>query len=166
MTTIIPTPPEAAPRYLGTGLPAELNAQVAPDALTLWADYPYDEPALLAALAALGISPWTVVIYEAVLNAAAVYTHGNIRIPPKLDYTLRWLFCTPDMHRVHHSVVRAETDSNFGFNLSWWDHLFHTYQAQPLLGHEGMTIGLKEFRNPRELRLDRMLLQPFVATQR
>jgi len=74
---------------------------------------------------------------------------------------LRWFVVTPDMHRVHHSILRRETNSNFGFNLPWWDHLLGTYRAQPAAGHEGMTIGIEQFRDPRELGLDRMLLQPF-----
>ena len=65
------------------------------------------------------------------------------------------------MHRVHHSIRREETDSNFGFNLPWWDRLFRTYRAEPVDGHETMTIGIPQFRDPRELRLDRLLLQPF-----
>jgi sterol desaturase/sphingolipid hydroxylase (fatty acid hydroxylase superfamily) len=73
---------------------------------------------------------------------------------------LRWIVVTPDMHRVHHSIVRRETDSNFGFNLPWWDRLFGTYRPEPEAGHEGMTIGIPQFREPKELRLDRMLLQP------
>ena len=68
---------------------------------------------------------------------------------------------TPDMHRVHHSIVRAETDSNFGFNLPWWDRLFGTYRREPQAGHDGMTIGIPMFRDRKELRLDRMLMQPF-----
>jgi len=68
---------------------------------------------------------------------------------------------TPDMHRVHHSILSRETNSNFGFNLPWWDYLFGTYQAQPAPGHDAMTIGIEQFRDPRELGLDRMLLQPF-----
>ena len=74
---------------------------------------------------------------------------------------LRWLVVTPDMHRVHHSVVVRETNSNFGFNLPWWDRLFGTYRDQPAAGHERMTIGVEEFRDPAEQRLDRMLSQPF-----
>jgi sterol desaturase/sphingolipid hydroxylase (fatty acid hydroxylase superfamily) len=81
-----------------------------------------------------------------------------------LDQYLRWLLVTPDMHRVHHSVVVGETNSNFGFNLPWWDRLLGTYRAQPSAGHEGMTIGIEEFREGRELWLDRMLLQPFRGT--
>ena len=79
---------------------------------------------------------------------------------------LRWLVVTPDMHRVHHSVLARETNSNFGFNLPWWDRLFGTYRAQPAAGHEAMTIGIEQFRDPRELRLDRMLIQPFRGDDR
>ena len=114
-----------------------------------------------ALVAALGISPWTVVIYEAVLNAAAVYTHGNIRIPPKLDYTLRWLFCTPDMHRVHHSVIPEETNSNFGNFLSVWDRLCGTMRRDPVKGQLGVEIGLYEYKDPSRLGLFSLLLMPF-----
>jgi sterol desaturase/sphingolipid hydroxylase (fatty acid hydroxylase superfamily) len=76
---------------------------------------------------------------------------------------LRWLVVTPDMHRVHHSIVVRETNSNFGFNVPWWDRLFRTYRAQPAAGHEGMTLGIEQFRAARELALHRMLLQPFRA---
>jgi sterol desaturase/sphingolipid hydroxylase (fatty acid hydroxylase superfamily) len=89
-----------------------------------------------------------------------MFNHSNIRIPAPVDRVLRWLLVTPDMHRVHHSILRRETNSNFGFNLPWWDRLFGTYRAQPAAGHETMTIGIEQFRDPRELRLDRMLLQP------
>ena len=74
---------------------------------------------------------------------------------------LRWVVVTPDMHRVHHSIVPRETNSNFGFNLPWWDRLFGTYRGQPAAGHDAMTIGIEQFREPREQRLDRMLTQPF-----
>jgi hypothetical protein len=80
----------------------------------------------------------------------------------RLDKVLRWFVVTPDMHRVHHSILRTETDSNFGFNLPWWDRVFGTYRAQPEAGHEGMIIGLlDQFRDPVELRFDKMLSQPF-----
>ena len=78
---------------------------------------------------------------------------------------LRWLVVTPDMHRVHHSVVVRETNSNFGFNLPWWDRLFGTYRAQPVAGHNGMMIGIERFRSARDLMLDRMLLQPFRGVE-
>jgi sterol desaturase/sphingolipid hydroxylase (fatty acid hydroxylase superfamily) len=83
-----------------------------------------------------------------------------VRIPAALDRALRWAVVTPDMRRVHHSVVVRETNSNFGFNLPWWDRLFGTYRAQPEKGHAGMTIGIEAFRTPRDLWLDRMLIQP------
>jgi sterol desaturase/sphingolipid hydroxylase (fatty acid hydroxylase superfamily) len=114
----------------------------------------------MALVVALGAHPAGVVIFEVLLNATSMFNHGNVRLPPGLDHWLRWIVVTPDMHRVHHSWVRAETDSNFGFNLPWWDRLFRTYRAQPAAGHEGMTIGLQAFRSPRELWLDRLLTQP------
>jgi sterol desaturase/sphingolipid hydroxylase (fatty acid hydroxylase superfamily) len=115
----------------------------------------------IATVAAIGPPPQAVVIFEVVLNATSMFNHSNVRLPAGADRVLRWLLVTPDMHRVHHSVIRAETNSNFGFNLSWWDRALGTYRAQPERGHLGMTIGLDEFRDPIELRLDRMLLQPW-----
>jgi sterol desaturase/sphingolipid hydroxylase (fatty acid hydroxylase superfamily) len=85
---------------------------------------------------------------------------GNVRVPSALDRVLRWIVVTPDMHRIHHSISVAETNSNFGFNLPWWDRLFGTYRDQPKLGHDAMTIGIEQFREPADLRLDRMLFQP------
>lgn len=114
-----------------------------------------------AAVAALGAPPSAVLAFEIMLNATSLFNHGNVRLPLGLDRRLRLVVVTPDMHRVHHSMERRETDSNFGFNLPWWDHLFRTYRAQPVMGHMLMTIGIDRFRDPRELRLDRMLLQPF-----
>jgi sterol desaturase/sphingolipid hydroxylase (fatty acid hydroxylase superfamily) len=113
------------------------------------------------ALAPLGAPALGVLIFEVLLNATSMFNHGNVRIAVGLDRYLRWLVVTPDMHRVHHSVVVNETNSNFGFNLPWWDRLLGTYRDQPAAGHEGMTIGIEQFRAMRELRLDRMLLQPF-----
>jgi sterol desaturase/sphingolipid hydroxylase (fatty acid hydroxylase superfamily) len=84
-------------------------------------------------------------------------------MPAPLDRVLRWIVVTPDMHRVHHSMKRHETNSNFGFNLPWWDRLLGTYRDQPAAGHDGMTIGIEQFRQARELWLDRMLLQPFCG---
>jgi hypothetical protein len=107
-----------------------------------------------------------VLAFEVLLNATSMFNHGNVRLPLRLDRILRWLVVTPEMHRVHHSVLRRETDSNFGFNLPWWDRLFGTYRAQPEAGHEGMTIGIDRFRDPAELRLDRMLLQPLRDNDR
>ena len=102
-----------------------------------------------------------VLIFEVLLNATSMFNHSNVHIPERLDGVVRWFVVTPDMHRVHHSIVARETNSNFGFNLPWWDRLFGTYRAQPAAGHEAMKIGIEQFRDPRELRLDRMLLQPF-----
>ena len=87
----------------------------------------------------------------------------SIGLPAPIDRTLRWIVVTPDMHRVHHSAIPDETNSNFGFNLPWWDRLFGTYRDQPAAGHDGMTVGLDSFRDPAQLRLDRMLVQPFVG---
>lgn len=115
----------------------------------------------LAAVAAIGAPAIAVVIFEVILNAAAQFNHGNIKIPLAVDRWLRLLLVTPDMHRVHHSVIVRETNSNFGFNIPLWDRIFGTYREQPQEGHLGMTIGLKEFREPRELSLFRLLVQPF-----
>src|SRR5712692_7841410 len=115
----------------------------------------------LAVIAALGASALGVLIFEVLLNATSMFNHGNVLIPQKIDRILRWIVVTPDMHRVHHSIQSAETNSNFGFNLPWWDRLFGTYRHEPSAGQEGMTIGIEQFRDPRELRLDRMLFQPF-----
>ncbi len=105
-----------------------------------------------------------VLIFEVVLNITSLFNHANIRISANTDKILRLFVVTPDMHRVHHSIIRKETDSNFGFNLPWWDYIFKTYRAQPQAGHEHMKIGIEGFRNPRELWLDRLLLQPFRKT--
>src|SRR5258707_8748098 len=115
----------------------------------------------LAVIAAFGIPAVAVLIFEVLLNATSMFNHGNVRIADKLDLILRWVVVTPDMHRVHHSIQSPETNSNFGFKLSWWDRLFGTYRPEPSAGQEAMTIGIEQFRDPRELRLDRMLVQPF-----
>jgi sterol desaturase/sphingolipid hydroxylase (fatty acid hydroxylase superfamily) len=111
-------------------------------------------------VAALGAPALAVLVFEVLLNASSMFNHGNVRLPLGLDRILRWMIVTPDMHRVHHSILSRETNSNFGFNLPWWDRLFGTYRAQPAAGHEAMTIGIAQFRDRRELGLDRMLLQP------
>ena len=113
------------------------------------------------AVAALGAPAVAVLIFEVLLNTTSMFSHGNVRLAPALDRILRWIVVTPEMHRVHHSIVLRETNSNFGFNLPWWDRLFGTYRAQPEAGHDGMTIGIEQFRDPSELRFHRMLLQPF-----
>jgi len=111
-------------------------------------------------IALLGAPALAVLIFEVLLNATSMFNHSNVRMPAPVDRIVRLLVVTPDMHRVHHSIARAETNSNFGFNFPWWDRLFGTYRPQPAAGHDGMTIGLEVFRDPAELRLDRMLLQP------
>jgi sterol desaturase/sphingolipid hydroxylase (fatty acid hydroxylase superfamily) len=117
----------------------------------------------IAIVALCGIPAPAVVAFEVALNATSMFNHSNAAMPAWLDRVVRLVVVTPDMHRVHHSVVRAETDSNFGFNLPWWDRLFGTYRAEPAAGRDGITIGLPIFRDPRELRLDRLLTQPFRA---
>ena len=114
----------------------------------------------LGVVAALGTPAVAVLIFEVLLNATSMFNHANVDIPSRLDRVLRWIVVTPDMHRVHHSINAPETNSNFGFNLPWWDRLFGTYRDQPGAGHEQMTLGIEQFRNPAELRIDRMLLQP------
>jgi len=113
-----------------------------------------------AVIVLIGASPVAVLLFEVILNAMSMFNHANVRLPLGLDAVLRWLFVTPDFHRVHHSILKAETNSNFGFNLSIWDRLFGTYIAQPERGHGTMTIGLDIFRDPSEQRLDKMLTQP------
>ena len=115
----------------------------------------------LGVVAALGMPTAAVLAFEVLLNATSMFNHGNIHLPVGVDRVLRWIVVTPDMHRVHHSIVPRETNSNFGFNMPWWDRLFGTYLAQPSAGHEAMTIGILQFRAAREQWLDRMLTQPF-----
>jgi len=116
----------------------------------------------LAAILALGPSPWAVLIFEVLLNATSMFNHSNVRMPMWCDRALRWLVVTPDMHRVHHSIDRRETDSNFGFNLPWWDYLLGTYRPQPAENHETMPIGVAELRDERLCcRLPAMLWLPF-----
>jgi sterol desaturase/sphingolipid hydroxylase (fatty acid hydroxylase superfamily) len=114
----------------------------------------------LAAVAALGPPAVAVLLFEVILNATALFNHANVDLPRPVDRVLRLMVVTPDMHRVHHSVNPVETNSNFGFNLPWWDRLFGTYRAQPAKGHQGMEIGIEQFRTRRDLWLDRMLIQP------
>lgn len=118
-----------------------------------------------AVIAVLGAPAVAVLIFEVLLNATSMFNHSNVKMPERVDAIVRKLIVTPDMHRVHHSVDPRETHTNFGFNLSIWDRLSGLYKAQPKLGHEGMTIGLPVFRDPGELRLDRMLLQPLRADE-
>ncbi len=117
----------------------------------------------MAVIVLIGAPPVAVLIFEVLLNATAMFNHSNIALPLGLDRGLRLLVVTPDMHRVHHSMLPHETNSNFGFNLPWWDRLFGTYRDQPENGHQDMSIGLDLFREPGALHLHRMLAQPFVG---
>jgi len=112
----------------------------------------------------LGPALLAVLIFETLLNGMAVFNHANVRLPGTIDRLLRLLLITPDVHRVHHSILRHETNSNFGFNLSIWDRAFGTYIDQPEKGHSAMTIGIPEFRDPEQVdRLPGMLKLPFVG---
>ena len=121
----------------------------------------------IATIAALGPPVVAVVIFEVVLNGMAMFNHGNVSLPQRLDRALRWLVVTPDMHRVHHSVIRRETNSNFGFNLSIWDRLMGTYKPQPQLGHLQMRIGVESLQEPDMITgLPGMLMIPFLKNKR
>jgi sterol desaturase/sphingolipid hydroxylase (fatty acid hydroxylase superfamily) len=117
-----------------------------------------------AAVAAIGASAVAVLVFEVLLNATAMFNHANASLPAWAERWVRWLVVTPDVHRVHHSVLYDESSSNFGFNLPWWDRVFGTYRAQPKLGHDAMTIGVDAFRSPDDQRLDHLLIQPFQNT--
>lgn len=117
-----------------------------------------------AVILLLGPPLIAVVIFEVLLNATSMFNHSNVRMPLGLDRVLRWFVVTPDMHRVHHSTEDDETNSNFGFNLPWWDRLFGTYRDQPRAGHEGMEIGIRSFREDKWCSwLPGMLTIPFVG---
>lgn len=109
----------------------------------------------------VGADPWAVIVFESVLNAAAMLTHANLAVPAPLDRALRWVVCTPDMHRVHHSTLREETDSNYGFFLSVWDRLFRTMRWAPARGQQGVELGLPYYRNAERLGLGPLLAMPF-----
>jgi sterol desaturase/sphingolipid hydroxylase (fatty acid hydroxylase superfamily) len=111
----------------------------------------------------VGISALGVLIFEVLLNATSLFNHGNVRLAASIDRVLRLFLVTPEMHRVHHSVIIRETNSNFGFNLPWWDRLFGTYKNQPAAGHIEMTIGLSHLRDPKQLTLPWLLLLPFIG---
>lgn len=117
-----------------------------------------------ATIIVFGMPVVAVIIFEVILNAMAMFNHGNVGLPKTLDKALRWFIVTPDMHRVHHSIEDDETNSNFGFNLSWWDRLFGTYRDQPRAGHQGMTIGIRNFRSTRQSSwISGLLIMPFVG---
>jgi sterol desaturase/sphingolipid hydroxylase (fatty acid hydroxylase superfamily) len=116
----------------------------------------------IAAILLLGSPTVAVLIFEVLLNATAMFNHGNVSLPCQIDRLFRWFVVTPDMHRVHHSAIPHETNRNYGFNLPWWDYLFGTYQARPSMGNQGMTIGLSEYQKTlRGSQLPWMLLLPF-----
>ncbi len=119
-----------------------------------------------AAVAAIGAPPLAVLIFEIILNGAAMFNHGNLCIPPALDRILRLVLITPDMHRVHHSVIARETNSNYGFSVPWWDRLLGTYLAQPREGHDRMKIGLNGYHDDRSLKLPSLLAMPFSYPER
>jgi len=115
-----------------------------------------------ATILLLGPPVVAVVAFEVLLNATAMFNHGNVKLPSSVDRVLRWFLVTPDMHRIHHSVEDDETNSNFGFSLPWWDRLFGTYRDQPRAGHESMTIGIHKYRDPKQvIRLPGILMFPF-----
>jgi len=118
-----------------------------------------------ATVVVLGPPALAVLVFEVLLNGTSMFNHGNLKLPLALDRILRFLVVTPDMHRVHHSVYPSEANTNFGFNLPWWDRLMGTYRAQPSKGHEAMTIGLNQFRDPARLTLPWMLALPFVGNK-
>ena len=108
----------------------------------------------------LGPAAWTVVFFEILLNASAMFNHANIALPQWLDRVVRSILVTPDMHRIHHSVHRHEHDTNFGFALSWWDRIFGTYTQSPQDGHKAMKVGL-HWQDLRPTRLLWSLAMPF-----
>lgn len=114
-------------------------------------------------VALLGAPVLSVVIFEVVLNAAAMFNHANIKLPDRADRVLRWVIVTPDMHRIHHSTRPIETDSNYGFNFPWWDRVFSTYTQDPKGGQENIVFGLKEFQGKEPRQLGWSLLLPFKA---
>lgn len=114
-----------------------------------------------AVILLFGIAPLAFLIFEVLLSSTSLFNHGNLKLPYRLDRTLRWFLVTPDMHRVHHSVIRQEQNSNFGFNLPWWDRLFGTYIDQPAQGHREMTIGTGDLDSATDQRLTGLLAQPF-----
>jgi len=119
-----------------------------------------------AAVAAIGAPPLSVLIFEVLLNGASMFNHGNVRIPLSLDRIIRMVLVTPDMHRVHHSVIARETNSNYSFCFSWWDRIFGTYSSQPQEGYEKMKIGLNGYHDDRSVQLSALLTMPFVDQKR
>jgi sterol desaturase/sphingolipid hydroxylase (fatty acid hydroxylase superfamily) len=117
----------------------------------------------IGAVIVIGPPVMAVILFEILLNGTSMFNHGNIRMPLHVDRMLRLVVVTPDMHRVHHSVIIKETNSNFGFNFPWWDRIFGTYRDQPAAGHDKMTIGLSQFRDEKKLTLPWLLALPFIG---
>jgi sterol desaturase/sphingolipid hydroxylase (fatty acid hydroxylase superfamily) len=118
----------------------------------------------IAVVMLLGAPAMGVLIFEILLNATSMFNHSNLRMPVALDGLLRSVLVTPDMHRIHHSIRSHETNSNFGFNLPWWDQIFGTYRPEPQDGQAAMALGLEQFRDPELLTLYRILLMPFTES--
>lgn len=117
-------------------------------------------------IALFGAPVAAVIVFEIILNISSMFNHSNIHIPVNIDRWLRWIIVTPDMHRVHHSVDKIETNSNYGFNIPWWDRIFRTYRPQPSAGHTKMKIGLNEFQGDKVVFLHWLLVQPFVCVKK
>jgi sterol desaturase/sphingolipid hydroxylase (fatty acid hydroxylase superfamily) len=115
------------------------------------------------AIMILGAPIIAVILFELILNITAMFNHGNVRMPFKLDLFLRFIIVTPDMHRIHHSVIPSEYNKNFGFNVSFWDRIFRTYQDQPRKGHAAMTTGLESYQDISKTGPFRLLILPFLS---
>lgn len=115
----------------------------------------------MAVIVVIGAPPEAVLIFEVVLNAASLFNHANIRLPAPVERLTRLILVTPDLHRIHHSEIRVETDSNYGFSVPWWDRLFGTFRPTSIKGPDELTVGIGAFRAQREAWLDRLLIQPF-----
>lgn len=115
----------------------------------------------VACIVILGADPMAVVAFEIILNATATFNHSNINLPHKVDRLLRWILITPDVHRIHHSTIQSETDSNYGFSISLWDRLFKTYVAEPEKTQTTLDIGLPEVRDQNKLGFFQLLVSPF-----
>ena len=117
----------------------------------------------LAVVLLLGPPVIAVLLFEVILNATSMFNHGNVSLPDQIDRYLRWFIVTPDMHRIHHSTITQETNSNYGFNLPWWDYILGTYRHRPSVSHTSMTIGLAEYQKDlRAEQLPWMLVLPFL----
>lgn len=117
----------------------------------------------IASVALIGAPPLSVLVFEVLLNATSMFNHSNVNMPKYIDRILRLIIVTPDMHCIHHSVIRHETNSNFGFNIPWWDRMFRTYRSDPAEGHKGMTLGLNQFQNPDQHTFIWMLTLPLAG---